>query len=303
MASPRVWFITGASSGFGRLLTEIILEKGEIALATARRPEALQDLSSRYAKGQLLVLKVDVTKPANIVDAFNTAKEAFGRIDVVVNNAAFAALGEVESVREEDARAMFETNFWGAMHVTREAVKFFREVNGPTIGGRLLQISSITGITGGPGLGFYAASKHALEGLTKSLASEIDPAWNIKVIGLKRARASIHLLFPSCKITLIEPAGFETGGQSKVIWGPPHPAYENPELPATKMRTGFGQYKPGNDPRKGAEAFYNIALVDDPPLQFPIGQMAVTYAKKTADRLLTDIDKYASWSDDMGTSA
>ncbi|OSC98059.1 NAD-P-binding protein [Trametes coccinea BRFM310] len=284
MSSPRVWFITGASSGFGRLLTEIILEKGEITLATARRPEALQDLSSRYAKGQLLVLKVDVTKPANIVDAFNTAKEAFGRIDVVVNNAAFAALGEVESVREEDARAMFETNFWGAMHVTREAVKFFREVNGPTIGGRLLQISSITGITGGPGLGFYAASKHALEGLTKSLASEIDPAWNIK-------------------ITLIEPAGFETGGQSKVIWGPPHPAYENPELPATKMRTGFGQYKPGNDPRKGAEAFYNIALVDDPPLQFPIGQMAVTYAKKTADRLLTDIDKYASWSDDMGTSA
>ncbi|KAI9065980.1 NAD-P-binding protein [Trametes sanguinea] len=284
MSSSRVWLITGASSGFGRLLTEIILAKGEIALATARRPEALQNLVSQYPKEQLLVLKLDVTKPAEICSAFAAAKEAFGRIDVVVNNAAFAALGEVESVREEDARAMFETNFWGAMHVTREAVKFFREANGPSIGGRLLQISSITGITGGPGLGFYAASKHALEGLTKSLASEIDPAWNIK-------------------ITLIEPAGFETGGQSKVVWGPPHPAYQNPELPATKMRTGFGQYKPGNDPRRGAEAFYNIALVDDPPLHFPIGQMAVTYAKKSVKTLLTDVEKYESWSADMGKGA
>ena len=76
-----------------------------------------------------------------------------------MSNAAFAALGEVEAVREEDARAMFEPNFWGAMHVTREAVKFFREVNGPSVGGRLLQVSSIVGITGGPGLGFYSASK------------------------------------------------------------------------------------------------------------------------------------------------
>lgn len=100
-----------------------------------------------------------MNKPEEIVEAFARTRTAFGRIDVVVNNAAYGVLGEVEAVREEDARAMFETNFWGAMHVTREAVKFFREVNGPAVGGRLLQVSSITGIMGGPGLGFYSATK------------------------------------------------------------------------------------------------------------------------------------------------
>ncbi|KAI0655390.1 NAD-P-binding protein [Cubamyces menziesii] len=282
MTSPKIWFITGASSGFGRLLTEIILEKGDIAIATARRPDALNDLTSQYPKGRLLVLKLDVTKPEEITDAFSQAKSTFGRIDVVVSNAAFAALGEVEAVREEDARAMFETNFWGAMHVTREAVKFFREVNGPSVGGRLLQVSSIVGITGGPGLGFYSASKCALEGLTESLAAELDPAWNIKA-------------------TLIEPASFETGGQSKVIWGTPHPAYSNPALPATQMRNTFGQYRPGSDARKGAEAFYNIALVDKPPLHFPIGKKAIQFTKHKANQLLAETEEYASWSDNMST--
>ncbi|KAI0329004.1 NAD-P-binding protein [Cubamyces sp. BRFM 1775] len=280
MTPPRIWLITGASSGFGRLLTEIVLEKGDIAVATARRPETLDDLTSQYPVDSLLVLKVDVTKPEEISNAFSRAQAAFGRLDVVVNNAAFAALGEVEAVREEDARAMFETNFWGAMHVTREAVKFFREVNGPSVGGRLLQISSIVGITGGPGLGFYSASKCALEGLTESLAAELDPAWNIKV-------------------TLIEPAGFETGGQSKVNWGMPHPAYSNPALPATRMRNSFGQYRPGSDARKGAEAFYNIALVDKPPLHLPIGKMAIQYTKQKANQLLAETEEYASWSDSM----
>ncbi|OJT03868.1 hypothetical protein TRAPUB_5459 [Trametes pubescens] len=280
MSSPKIWFITGASSGFGRLLAEIILEKGEIVVATARRPSALYALTSQYPVERLLVLTLDVNKLEEIVDAFARARTAFGRIDVVVNNAAYGVLGEVEAVREEDARAMFETNFWGAMHVTREAVKFFREVNGPVVGGRLLQVSSITGIMGGPGLGFYSATKCALEGLTESLAAEIDPAWNIKV-------------------TLIEPAGFATGGQSKVIWGTPHPAYSNAQLPATQMRNNFTKHGPDGDARKGAEAFYKIALVDDPPLHFPIGEKAIFFTKKKAESLLANTAKYESWSGDM----
>ncbi|KAI0671196.1 NAD-P-binding protein, partial [Trametes maxima] len=276
-----ILIVTGTSSGFGRLLTEIVLGRGDTVIATTRRLSALEDLSTQYPKEHLLILQLDVTKPSEISNAFVRAKEAFGRIDVVVNNAAFAALGEVEAVREEDARAMFETNFWGAMHVTREAIKFFREVNGPATGGRLLQVSSITGITGGPGLGFYSATKCALEGLTESLAAELDPSWNIKV-------------------TLIEPAGFQTGGQSKVVWGPPHPAYSNSELPATKMRNSFGQrHRSGADARKGAEAFYNIALVEDPPLHFPVGDLAILYTKKKAQMLLSDTEKYESWSADM----
>ena len=96
---------------------------------------------------------------------FKTAAAHFRRLDVVVNNAAFATMGELESIKEEDARAILETNFWGAKHVTREAVKFLREVNPPGVGGRILQISSITGVIGPPGLAYYAASKHGEYGI------------------------------------------------------------------------------------------------------------------------------------------
>ena len=129
-------------------------------VATARRPSILDELVSQYPSDRLLVLKLDVSQPQEIVDAFAQTKATFGRLDVVVNNAAWAAMGEVEAAQDEVVRSMFETNFWGAANVTREAVKFFREVNPPAVGGRLLQISSITGLIGGPGLAYYAASKH-----------------------------------------------------------------------------------------------------------------------------------------------
>ena len=150
--------VTGASTGFGRVLTEIVLEKGGIAIATARRPEALSDLSAKYPADRLLVLKLDVSKPQEIVDAFTAAKEKFGRIDVVANNAAYGTLGEVEATTDEDARRLFETNFWGAVNVSKEAVRFFRELNEPQ-GGRLLQTSSSGGIQGLSALPYYCASK------------------------------------------------------------------------------------------------------------------------------------------------
>ncbi|KAI0629806.1 NAD-P-binding protein [Trametes polyzona] len=280
--TSRIWFITGASSGFGRLLTEIILDKGENVIATARRPSALDDLAAQYPRDRLLVLKLDVTQQSEIVDAFAQAKSAFGRIDVVVNNAAYAVMGELEAVRDEDSRPMFETNFWGAAHVTREAVRFFREVNGPAVGGRLLQISSVSGVIGLPGIGLYSASKFALEGLTESVAGELDPAWNIKV-------------------TLIEPAGFHTEGPKKAVWGTPHPAYSNPALPATQMRKNFHQFEGYGDARKGAEAFYKIALVEDPPLRLPLGEHAVILTKQKAEQLLKDARLYESWSADIHT--
>ena len=158
--------VTGASTGFGRVLTEIVLEKGGIAIATARRPEALSDLSAEYPADRLLVLKLDVSKPQEIVDAFTTAKEKFGHIDVVANNAAYCTLGEVEAVANVDARSLFETNFWGAANVSREAVRFFREVNPAGVGGRLLQVSSVAGLQGLAAMAFYAASKFGMFGLS-----------------------------------------------------------------------------------------------------------------------------------------
>ena len=159
--SPHTFWpaVTGSSTGFGRATTEYVLEKGEIVVATLRTPAALADLQQKYTKERLLVLPLDVTKPSEITAAFEAATAQFGRIDVVLNNAGFAVQGEVEDTPDDVARKLFEVNFWGAANVTREAVRVFREVNQPR-GGRLLQMSSITGVKSPPTMGFYGATKH-----------------------------------------------------------------------------------------------------------------------------------------------
>ena len=175
--SPQVWFstfdtsldiaepayasftVTGTSSGFGRAAAEYILAQGDIVVATLRKPEVLNDLKAKYAANKLLVLKLDVTKPKEITDAFQKAIDAFGHIDVVFNNAGYSVFAEVEGTTDEAARALFNTNLFGAMDVSREAVRVFREVNKP-IGGRLLITSSMAGISPIPFAGYYAGTKH-----------------------------------------------------------------------------------------------------------------------------------------------
>ncbi|KAL1943626.1 hypothetical protein VTO73DRAFT_4071 [Trametes versicolor] len=136
---------------------------------------------AQYPADRLLVLKVDVTIHSDIIAAFEKTREVFGCLNVVVSNAGYAVLGEVEDTPDDVARALFEVNFWGSVHVMQEAVKFFREVNAPGKGGRVIQISSVMGIVGFPACGFYNATKFAIEGITEVLAKEFDPAWNIKI--------------------------------------------------------------------------------------------------------------------------
>ncbi len=180
-------------------MTELVLKNGEIVVATLRKPETIDDLKVQYSPDRLLILKLDVTKPDEIAASFAIAKQAFGRIDVVFNNAGYTVLGEVESVPDDVARAMFDVNFWGAAHVSQEAIKAFRDTNQPR-GGRLLNVSSMVGIKALPALGFYSAAKHgaslclfdvqgshwvlalaALEGMSEGLAGDLDPEWNIRV--------------------------------------------------------------------------------------------------------------------------
>lgn len=155
---PCNYVVTGSSSGFGRHITELALQSGDIAIATLRSPAALADLASQYGPDKLLILRLDVSKPDEIREAFAKAKEAFGRIDVVFNNAGSGLMSEVEGTPDDVARAMFEVNFWGAANVSQEAVRFFREINVPA-GGRLLQVSSSGGVQGLPAIGYYCASK------------------------------------------------------------------------------------------------------------------------------------------------
>ncbi|KAI8986257.1 NAD-P-binding protein [Trametes punicea] len=280
MALSRVWFITGTSTGFGRALTELVLEKGERVVATARQPTALSDLTSEYGEDRLLVLKLDVTLPAEVEAAFVRARLQFGRLDVVVNNAGYGHLGEVESMDDSTARAIFETNFWGALKVTREAVKFFRESNPPGAGGHLLQISSILGLTGLAAHSAYCASKFALEGMTESLVQELDPAWNIKII-------------------VVEPGWYHSAGASKAVWAPRHPAYSNPDLKANKIRADPGSHVTLGDTRKAVEAFYKMAALSEPPLHFPLGKDAIALVRKKVSELTATMEAYESWSEDL----
>ncbi|KAF9013150.1 hypothetical protein BDQ17DRAFT_1419323 [Cyathus striatus] len=281
-SQPPVWFITGSSTGFGRAVVETVLAKGGIAVATLRTPSALADLAAQYPPDRLLLVRLDVTKTDEIAEAFAKAKEAFGRIDVVYNNAGLALIGEVESVpsslREMHSRHLYlQVLFWGAVNVTRKALEYFRE-NKP-IGGRLIQVSSFYGILGESGSGFYSATKFGIEGLTQALAKEIEPEWNIK-------------------ITLCEPGPFLTNIKENAhVSMATHPAY-------TPMRDGKYRCDPLNidlngDKDKAAKAIWKLGSLPDPPLHLPLHKEAVRALRVKAAELLRDADAYESWSDDM----
>ncbi|KAJ8509372.1 hypothetical protein ONZ45_g8448 [Pleurotus djamor] len=289
VAKRRVWFITGASTGFGRLTTEFVLEKGEIAVATARNLESLQDLLGRYPSDRLLVLKCDVTKKDDIMSAFEDAVKKFGRVDVVFNNAGLALLAEVEVQEQEGAaRALFEVNFWGAGRVAAEAVRVFRDINPRGEGGLLLNVSSALGQVGLPGAGFYAASKHALEGLTESLVAELDPAWNIKV-------------------SLIQLGAFNTrmGTYDEALpHFPLHPAYHNPGLLAYQMHQRVGKGSPyQGDTAKAVMKVYELSQLDEIPLYFPLGKKVVDLFHAKNMVMEESIRKFAGWSENLEIDA
>ncbi|KAI0668234.1 NAD-P-binding protein [Trametes maxima] len=294
MVSPRVWLVTGCSSGFGREAAIQLLNAGEKVVATLRRPEALNDLVKNYSADRLFVAKLDVTSTVDIKSAFAQAKGAFGRIDVVFNNAGYFAIGEAEAIPDDVARPLFEVNFWGAVHVSQEAVRFFRDENEPR-GGFLLQNSSAAGLVGVPAAGFYAATKHALEGWSETLSREIDPAWNIKV-------------------TIVEPGSFKTSARDKnMVMVPQHPAYTDPALPVRNFRRIFlkdaGQpedaeinadfFSESADAGKAVSKIIELSKLGKPPLRFAMGKDSIGAIKKKIETVSAEVEAYAGWSDNL----
>ncbi|KAH7927797.1 NAD(P)-binding protein [Leucogyrophana mollusca] len=282
MSSPKVWLITGASSGFGRSMTELVLKKGDIAFATARDPSTLADLSASYPPTQLITFPLDVTSSSAVTAAFAKAREAFGRIDVVFNNAGRNLVGEIEAVPEEMARELMELNFWGAVAVSREAIKFFREVNPAGAGGTLLQMSSVATSYCPAASGYYCASKWALEGFSESLSREMDPRWNIKIL-------------------ILEPAMFKTKIFQNSPKVPSHPAYTDPANAAMQTRGVAESAHTG----KGAasvddanEVVYKLVTgeVKSEQLRVPIGAKAFWLAKMKLDTLKATVEEYEKLS-------
>ncbi|KAI6027326.1 hypothetical protein BKA83DRAFT_4227460 [Pisolithus microcarpus] len=278
---PKVWFITGCSSGFGLATTELALQRGEKVVATLRKPAVLADLASKYPE-TLLLLKLDVTQPEEVKLAFAAARDKFGRIDVVLSNAGYGILSEIEGTSEKNARSLLETNFWGASYVCIEAVRSFREENQPA-GGRLIQVSSVSGVVSSPGSAWYCASKFAIEGLAEALATEVSPDWNIKV-------------------TIVEPGPFRTNcPTTNMVTEPVHPAYNDPTLPSRGFRNMMSNpdAKFDGDPIKFAEAMYKLVYLEDPPLRLPLHHVTVEAFRKKGRHLIDAADAWASWSEDM----
>jgi NAD(P)-dependent dehydrogenase (short-subunit alcohol dehydrogenase family) len=264
--SSRVWFITGASTGFGRLLAEELLRRGERVIATARDISKVEDLTRAHPEnGRAFAL--DVTKPNQITSVAEKAIAAFGHIDVLVNNAGYGVNGAIEEVSDDEFEPMFQTNIYGLIRTTRAFLPHFRERRS----GHILNLSSIGGLVGLPGWGFYNATKFAVEGFSEALAAEMKP------LGVY--------------VTLIEPGAFRTDflGRSGKLAERELPEYAETAGKAREyLKTQSGKQQ--GDPQKAIEAM--IAVVDspEPPVHLLLGNMALTRFR----------DKLAQWQTEIG---
>jgi NAD(P)-dependent dehydrogenase (short-subunit alcohol dehydrogenase family) len=266
--TPKVWFITGTSKGFGRIWAEAALKRGDKVVATARNPSSLDELVARYGSS-VLALGLDVTDQVAVEAAVKRAQAHFGRLDVVVNNAGFGLFGTVEEVTATQARTQMETNFFGALWVTKAALPYLREQRS----GHIIQVSSIGGVQAFPTLGLYHASKWALEGFSQSLAAEVQD------FGIK--------------VTLVEPTGYETdwGGASSVQ-ATKLPFYDGVRA---KLAEIFGAVRrTRGNPLATGPAILKVVDADRPPLRIFFGAGPLEMIKDEYEKRIANWEK---WND------
>ncbi|KDQ64701.1 hypothetical protein JAAARDRAFT_52649 [Jaapia argillacea MUCL 33604] len=268
-----VWFVTGSSSGFGLHIVTEALAAGNRVVATLRNPDVIKYLTSQYGADKLLIYQVDVTKPEEVAAAFDATQATFGSLDVVVNNAGYGLISEVEGTPDEEARRQLEVNFWGAVHVTRNALRFFREVNPQGKGGLIFHISSMGGFVGNPASAFYSASKFAMEGFTESIVKDLPPEWNIRNV-------------------IIEPGGFKTSFKSSMLSLPQHPAYSSPDSPTSQFRGLVGKIEMMGDPIKAARVLLSLAKEPKLPLRIQLGADCWTMVRRKAQKVLEDLEEW-----------
>lgn len=258
---PKTWFITGTSSGFGHILTEQLLDRGDRVAATLRRADALADLQARYGD-RLWVAALDVTDAAAVRRVVDRAFADLGRIDVVVNNAGYGLFGAGEEVSDEQIRQQIDTNLIGSIQVIRAALPHLRAQGG----GRVLQLASEGGQIAYPNFSVYHATKWGIEGFVEAVAQEVAP---------------FHIAF-----TIVEPGPTATGFGAGLVSPPPMAVYD--ETPAGEMRRAVANHTLAltGDPDKMARAM--IASVDRTPAPRRLTLGSTAYASiraALADRL------------------
>ncbi|MBO1413040.1 oxidoreductase [Streptomyces sp. FH025] len=264
-----IWFVTGASRGFGAEITREALDRGHSVIATARDASAVLK-AYPHTPNELLAVNADVTDPQQLEAAVQAGLDRFGRIDVVVNNAGYGVVGAIEEIPDEAARAQFDVNVFGVLNTLRATLPTLRAQRS----GHVLNIGSVAGFSTAPGAGLYGASKFALEGITEALHGELAP------LGIR--------------VTIVEPGGFRTDflADSSLQVEPATIAdYTESTGPAREAIAHNDGHQPG-DPAKAAKAIVDITETAEPPLRLQLGADAVERIEAKLDLVRRELDQW-----------
>lgn len=269
----KVWLITGCSTGFGRALALEVLAKGESVAVTARNTNDIQDIVDQYHTNAIAV-KLDVTIKEDIINAVQKTMDQFGQIDVLVNNAGIGYFASVEESEEAEIRKMFEINVFGLAQMTQAVLPIMRQQKR----GHILNIASIGGLRSFPGVGFYNATKYAVDGLSEALYKEVSP------LGIK--------------VTIIAPSGFRTdwAGRSAKEADFTIEDYAGTARKNKGDIRGYSGNQPG-DPVRAAKAMIAVTETENPPLRLLLGVAALKGARIKIEELKNDFDTWAATSE------
>ncbi len=267
-SNTKVWLITGSSTGFGRSLTEAVLKHGDRVVATARKPEQLNELVDQYPE-TAKAFRLDVTNPQNISEVVDFALLTFGQIDVLVNNAGYGTMGAIEEVSDEAIQRQFDTNVFGALKMMRAVLPLMRKQRS----GHILNLSSVGGFVSFGATGIYCGTKFALEALSEALSKEVES------LGIK--------------VTIVEPGAFRTDFNGRSLAAPEQPIDDYAPItgPFLNWLQEMDGKQPG-DPDKAAQAMIKVVESDNPPLRLALGADAVSAIEAKLESVKAELDAW-----------
>ena len=261
----KTWFITGASSGLGRILTEQLLARGQRVAATLRRPEVLDDLKAKHGE-RLWIARLDVTDAAEVARVVGRAFAELGRIDVVVSNAGYGVFGAAEEAEEAQLRQVLETNLLGSIHLIRAFLPHLRQQGG----GRILQVSSEGGQMAYPAFSVYHASKWGIEGYVESVAQEVAP------FGIA--------------FTLVEPGPTRTNFGANLVQTRPLAIYDATPVGAVRAALANGSFEINGDADKTVKAIIDVAEQMPAPRRLTLGSTAYHSVQRALRQRLDELE-------------
>lgn len=272
MSNEQVWFITGASRGFGRALVEDLLQRGDKVVATMRKTE---NISFHTSSENLLILPLDVTDEMQSKEAAKKAVDYFGRIDVLVNNAGFGVMGAIEEITDIEARKTYDTNVFGLLNVTRAVLPYLRKERS----GHIMNISSVGGLVGLSAWGIYGSTKFAVEGISEALSHEVT-----------------HL---GIKVTSVAPGFFRTDflDDSSLDTAPTQIADYNESVGQVRVAMKETNHNQPGDPIKAAKVMIDVAKTEHPPLHLMLGSDTLEYTKTKIEALVADMEDWKAYSE------